>query len=44
MKEMSTVLIAPCGMNCRLCMAYQRDKKQCKGCHWKRGFGCPEAH
>ncbi|HEY5537102.1 MAG TPA: DUF3795 domain-containing protein [Acetobacterium sp.] len=33
MKEMSTVLIAPCGMNCRLCMAYQRDKKQCKGCH-----------
>jgi RNA polymerase subunit RPABC4/transcription elongation factor Spt4 len=26
-------LIAPCGMNCRLCMAYQREKKQCKGCN-----------
>ncbi len=26
-------LIAPCGMNCRLCSAYQREKKQCKGCN-----------
>ncbi|NTU89112.1 MAG: DUF3795 domain-containing protein [Actinobacteria bacterium] len=26
-------LIAPCGMNCRLCMAYQREKRRCKGCH-----------
>ena len=25
-------LIAPCGMNCRLCMAHQRDKKHCPGC------------
>ncbi len=25
-------LIAPCGMNCRLCMAYIRDKKSCPGC------------
>lgn len=25
-------LIAPCGMNCRLCRAYQREKNQCKGC------------
>jgi len=25
-------LIAPCGMNCGLCMAYLRDKKNCPGC------------
>ena len=27
-----TALIAPCGMNCRLCCAYTRDKKACPGC------------
>lgn len=27
-----TTLIAPCGMNCRLCSAYMRDKKTCPGC------------
>jgi hypothetical protein len=27
-----TILIAPCGMNCRLCLAYMRDKKSCPGC------------
>ena len=25
-------LIAPCGMNCRLCWAYIRDKNTCPGC------------
>ena len=25
-------LIAPCGMNCRLCISYQRTKNSCKGC------------
>jgi len=25
-------LIAPCGMNCGLCMSYLRDKNTCKGC------------
>ena len=30
--EMKAELIAPCGMNCRLCMAYQRIKKHCPGC------------
>ena len=25
-------LIAPCGMNCRLCVAYTRDKNPCPGC------------
>jgi Protein of unknown function (DUF3795) len=28
----NTFLIAPCGMNCRLCLAYIRDKKTCPGC------------
>lgn len=32
MKEMIEVLIAPCGMNCRLCIAKQREKNQCQGC------------
>ncbi len=25
-------LIAPCGMNCRLCLGYIRDKNRCPGC------------
>jgi hypothetical protein len=25
-------LIAPCGLNCELCMAYQREKNRCSGC------------
>jgi hypothetical protein len=25
-------LIAPCGMNCGLCMAYLRNKNRCNGC------------
>jgi hypothetical protein len=25
-------LIAPCGMNCGICMAYLRDKSKCPGC------------
>ena len=28
----NATLIAPCGMNCRLCMAYGRDKNPCPGC------------
>jgi hypothetical protein len=32
MKEMREDLIAPCGMNCRLCLGYQREKKPCGGC------------
>ena len=27
-----TPLIAPCGMNCRLCSGYTRDKQPCPGC------------
>ena len=29
---MKTKLIAPCGMNCKLCMAYLRDERRCPGC------------
>ncbi len=25
--------IAPCGMNCSLCIAYQREKNKCFGCN-----------
>lgn len=28
-----TNMIAPCGMNCALCLAYQRDKNRCLGCN-----------
>ena len=27
-----TTMIAPCGMNCRLCRAFVRHKKACQGC------------
>jgi hypothetical protein len=29
---MTASLIAPCGMNCRLCRAYMREKNPCPGC------------
>lgn len=28
-------LIAPCGMNCGICLAYLRNKNVCKGCWGK---------
>lgn len=28
-----TTLIAPCGMNCAICMAYLREKNHCDGCY-----------
>jgi hypothetical protein len=28
-------LIAPCGMNCGVCMAYLREKNHCPGCRGK---------
>lgn len=38
MYEMRKELIAPCGMNCRLCMAYQRNKNKCNGCLVDGGY------
>lgn len=32
MKKIEPPLIAPCGMNCSLCLGYQREKNHCKGC------------
>jgi hypothetical protein len=33
MKALNTYsLIAPCGMNCGVCMAYLREKNKCPGC------------
>jgi hypothetical protein len=29
---MNSKLIAPCGMNCSLCVAYLREKNKCPGC------------
>jgi len=31
-KGISAALIAPCGMNCRLCRAHIRDRNPCPGC------------
>lgn len=34
-----SLLIAPCGMNCALCLAYQREKNHCEGCRSKEKSG-----
>ena len=31
-RKLNAQLIAPCGMNCGICMAYLRDKNRCPGC------------
>jgi len=28
-------LIAPCGMNCAVCIAFLREKKKCSGCNFE---------
>ena len=30
---MKTTDIAPCGLNCSLCLGYQREKNKCMGCN-----------
>jgi len=32
-KPIPSILIAPCGMNCGICMAYLREKNRCVGCN-----------
>ena len=33
MKSLNKIsLVAPCGMNCGICMAYLREKNKCPGC------------
>ena len=29
---MNTIRISPCGLDCRLCRAYSRERKACPGC------------
>jgi hypothetical protein len=31
--ELNIMLVAPCGINCTLCISYQRDKNNCCGCN-----------
>lgn len=33
-KNMKLALVAPCGMNCNLCIAYLREKNSCPGCRF----------
>lgn len=35
MKQIREDFIAPCGMNCRLCIGFQRDKNKCLGCRYE---------
>ena len=30
--QLNNSLIAPCGMNCSICLAFLRDKNKCPGC------------
>jgi hypothetical protein len=32
-ESLDATLIAPCGMNCGLCLAYLREKDRCEGCN-----------
>jgi hypothetical protein len=36
-------LIAPCGINCRLCRAYGRERNPCAGCRARRAFTASDA-
>lgn len=31
--KLTSSLIAPCGMNCGVCIGYQRSKNRCAGCY-----------
>lgn len=40
---MKVDLIAPCGVNCGICLAYLREKKKCPGCRGSdenKSFSC----
>ncbi|MEJ2053661.1 MAG: DUF3795 domain-containing protein [Calditrichaceae bacterium] len=32
------LLIAPCGMNCEICIGYIRDKNKCVGCNFEAEY------
>ena len=35
--KLDSRLIAPCGMNCGICLGYLRKKNQCPGCRYDKG-------
>ncbi|MGE5456859.1 MAG: DUF3795 domain-containing protein [Methanococcaceae archaeon] len=35
--KISDTMAAPCGMNCSLCIAFQRSKNNCSGCNSSQG-------
>jgi len=40
---MESLMIAPCGMNCNICIGHMREKNTCNGCRSKEGYrsgGC----
>ncbi|MBC8006264.1 MAG: DUF3795 domain-containing protein, partial [Verrucomicrobia bacterium] len=39
--SLNSTLIAPCGMNCGICLAYQRDKNTCSGCLGENSYKPP---
>lgn len=39
MTRLSPALIAPCGMNCGLCIGYLREKNRCPGCRTEDAAG-----
>lgn len=39
MERLTKELIAPCGMNCGLCVAYLREENKCPGCYTGRKVG-----
>lgn len=36
--SLNSTLIAPCGMNCGICLAYQRANNTCSGCLSKNSY------
>jgi hypothetical protein len=41
-RKIENHLIAPCGMNCGICLAYLRDKNTCPGC-WEGNKNKPKS-
>jgi len=39
MESINSSLIAPCGMNCALCLHYLRSENRCRGCFTGRKVG-----
>ncbi len=35
---MKSILIAPCGMNCAICLGYLREKNKCSGCQKRDAY------